>query len=32
MVQSLVERNQLYTGLRFASDTHGEARAAVLRK
>ncbi len=32
MVQSLVERNQLYSGLRFASDPHGEARAAVLRK
>ena len=32
IVQSLVERKNLYTGLRFVSDANGEARAAVLRK
>jgi release factor glutamine methyltransferase len=32
MVQSLMERNGLYTDLRFALDANGEARAAVLKK
>jgi release factor glutamine methyltransferase len=32
MVQTLVERKNLYTGLRFAQDANGEARAAVLSK
>jgi release factor glutamine methyltransferase len=32
LIQSLVERKQFYTRLRFALDTNGEARAAVLRK
>jgi release factor glutamine methyltransferase len=32
MVQSLVEKKNFYTGLRFALDTNGEARAAILRK
>jgi release factor glutamine methyltransferase len=32
LVQSIVERKNLYTGLRFALDANGEARAAILRK
>jgi release factor glutamine methyltransferase len=32
MVQTLVERKNLYAGLRFALDANGEARAGVLRK
>lgn len=32
IIQSLVERKNLYAELRFAMDTNDEARAAVLRK
>jgi release factor glutamine methyltransferase len=31
LVRSLVEKRNLYSELRFASDTHGEARVAVLK-
>ncbi|MDP1832136.1 MAG: class I SAM-dependent methyltransferase [Geothrix sp.] len=32
IVQSLVERKKLYSGVRFVPDTNGEARAVVLRR
>ena len=32
IVQALVEKKNNYTGLRFALDADGDARAAILRK
>ncbi|WLT29999.1 class I SAM-dependent methyltransferase [Geothrix sp. PMB-07] len=32
MIQSLVEKKNLYTGLRFASDVEGHPRAAIARR